>query len=240
MSEPVLSIRDLHVGYGNVKALSGVSFEVRTREIVTLIGANGAGKSTALRTISGLHAPTSGSVALEGRSLLGMKANRIARLGVAHAPEGRRILPGLTVEQNLQLGMTVIHGRATSAVSDLDRMYELFPALKDRRKQLGWSLSGGEQQMLSLGRALISRPRLLLLDEPSLGLAPKITQQLFRSIESINADQGVAILLVEQNAFMALNVAHRGYLLENGRISQTGTAQELVGSQAVRDAYLGG
>jgi branched-chain amino acid transport system ATP-binding protein len=239
MSGMLLTIEGLGVKYGNVAALSGVSLEVGPGEIVALIGANGAGKSTTLRTISGLHAPFSGSISLDGRSLLGRKADHIARLGISHAPEGRRILPGLTVEQNLELGTTVSRKRGVSIKPELDRMYALFPALASRRAQLGWSLSGGEQQMLSLGRALISRPRLLLLDEPSLGLAPKITQDVFRSIAAINKEQGLAILLVEQNAFMALNVAHRGYLLENGRVRQSGTSAELRKSEAIHSAYLG-
>jgi len=169
-----------------------------------------------------------------------MKTYQLAKNGIAHAPEGRHVIPGLSVEQNLEVGLTARpESDANSITKDLERIYTLFPVLRERKKQSGWSLSGGEQQMLSVGRALISKPRLLLLDEPSLGLAPKVTQQVFEAISSINQVDGVTILLVEQNAFMALNVAHRGYLLENGEIRHSGTSEELMASAAVRDAYLG-
>jgi branched-chain amino acid transport system ATP-binding protein len=240
MSENILTIDNLVVKYGNVQAVSGISLEVHRGEIVTLIGSNGAGKSTTLRTISGINKAVSGDIIFEGKSILGMKTYQLAKNGIAHAPEGRHIIPGLSVEQNLEVGLTARpDSGADSMAKDFERIYTLFPVLRERKKQSGWSLSGGEQQMLSVGRALISKPRLLLLDEPSLGLAPKVTQQVFEAISSINQVDGVTILLVEQNAFMALNVAHRGYLLENGEIRHSGTSEELMASAAVRDAYLG-
>lgn len=240
MGENILTIKDLVVNYGNIQALAGISIDIQHGEIVTLIGSNGAGKSTTLRTVSGINKPTSGDISFEGKSILGMKTHQLAKAGIAHAPEGRHIIPGLTVEQNLQVGLTARPAEFKDSIEeDFERMYNLFPVLRDRRKQTGWSLSGGEQQMLSLARALISKPRLLLLDEPSLGLAPKVTAQVFEAIASVNKVDGVTILLVEQNAFMALNVADRGYLLENGAIRHSGTSKELLASPAVRDAYLG-
>ena len=240
MGENILTIKDLVVNYGNIQALAGISINIQHGEIVTLIGSNGAGKSTTLRTVSGINKPTSGDISFEGKSIIGMKTHQLAKAGIAHAPEGRHIIPGLTVEQNLQVGLTARPAEFKDSIEeDFERMYSLFPVLRDRRKQTGWSLSGGEQQMLSLARALISKPRLLLLDEPSLGLAPKVTAQVFEAIASVNEVDGVTILLVEQNAFMALNVADRGYLLENGAIRHSGTSKELLASPAVRDAYLG-
>jgi len=240
MGENILTVKDLVVNYGNIHALAGISIEIARGEIVTLIGSNGAGKSTTLRTISGINKPVSGDITFEGKSLLGMKTHQLARAGIAHAPEGRHIIPGLTVEQNLEVGLTARPEEFEDSIEkDFERIYTLFPVLRERKKQTGWSLSGGEQQMLSLGRALVSKPRLLLLDEPSLGLAPKVTAQVFEAIASVNEVDGVTILLVEQNAFMALNVAHRGYLLENGVIRHSGTSKELMDSPAVRDAYLG-
>ena len=240
MGENILTIKDLVVNYGNIQALAGISIDIQHGEIVTLIGSNGAGKSTTLRTVSGINKPTSGDISFEGKSIIGMKTHQLAKAGIAHAPEGRHIIPGLTVEQNLQVGLTARPADFKDSIEeDFERMYNLFPVLRDRRKQTGWSLSGGEQQMLSLARALISKPRLLLLDEPSLGLAPKVTAQVFEAIASVNKVDGVTILLVEQNAFMALNVADRGYLLENGAIRHSGTSKELLASPAVRDAYLG-
>ena len=240
MGENILTIKDLVVNYGNIQALAGISIDIQHGEIVTLIGSNGAGKSTTLRTVSGINKPTSGDISFEGKSIIGMKTHQLAKAGIAHAPEGRHIIPGLTVEQNLQVGLTARPADFKYSIEeDFERMYNLFPVLRDRRKQTGWSLSGGEQQMLSLARALISKPRLLLLDEPSLGLAPKVTAQVFEAIASVNKVDGVTILLVEQNAFMALNVADRGYLLENGAIRHSGTSKELLASPAVRDAYLG-
>ena len=240
MGENILTIKDLVVNYGNIQALAGISINIQHGEIVTLIGSNGAGKSTTLRTVSGINKPTSGDISFEGKSIIGMKTHQLAKAGIAHAPEGRHIIPGLTVEQNLQVGLTARPADFKDSIEeDFERMYNLFPVLRDRRKQTGWSLSGGEQQMLSLARALISKPRLLLLDEPSLGLAPKVTAQVFEAIASVNKVDGVTILLVEQNAFMALNVADRGYLLENGAIRHSGTSKELLASPAVRDAYLG-
>ena len=240
MGEKILTIENLVVNYGNIQALSGISIEVQRGEIVTLIGSNGAGKSTTLRTVSGINKPISGEIFFEGKSLLGMRTYQISKAGIAHAPEGRHIIPGLTVEQNLEVGLTSRPTEFKDSIErDFERIYSLFPVLRERKKQTGWSLSGGEQQMLTLGRALISKPKLLLLDEPSLGLAPKVTAQVFEAIESVNKIEGVTILLVEQNAFMALNVAHRGYLLENGAMRHSGTAKELLESPVVRDAYLG-
>ena len=240
MGENILTIKDLVVNYGNIQALAGISIDIQHGEIVTLIGSNGAGKSTTLRTVSGINKPTSGDISFEGKSIIGMKTHQLAKAGIAHAPEGRHIIPGLTVEQNLQVGLTARPAEFKDSIEeDFERMYNLFPVLRERRKQTGWSLSGGEQQMLSLARALVSKPRLLLLDEPSLGLAPKVTAQVFEAIASVNKVDGVTILLVEQNAFMALNVADRGYLLENGAIRHSGTSKELLASPAVRDAYLG-
>jgi branched-chain amino acid transport system ATP-binding protein len=241
MSDVLLQVEGISVNYGNIQAVVDVSLDVRRGEIVTLIGSNGAGKSTLLRTISGLHKPRTGSITLEGENLVGRQTHDIARMGVAHAPEGRRVLPGLTVEQNLQVGTSARSNQDPAAIAeDLDRIYTLFPRLLERRKQLGWSLSGGEQQMLTLGRALISRPRVLLLDEPSLGLAPKLTQEVFQAIRTINAVDNVTILLVEQNAYMALSIADRCYLLENGVIRLSGTAEEVKATDDVRHAYLGG
>ena len=240
MGENILTIENLVVNHGNIQALTGISIEIQRGEIVTLIGSNGAGKSTTLRTVSGINKPTSGEITFEGKSILGIKTHQLARAGIAHAPEGRHVIPGLSVEQNLEVGLTARPTEFKDSIEqDFERIYTLFPVLRERKKQTGWSLSGGEQQMLSLGRALISRPRLLLLDEPSLGLAPKVTAQVFEAIASVNKVDGVTILLIEQNAFMALNVAHRGYLLENGSIRHSGTSKELLGSPAVRDAYLG-
>jgi len=240
MTESILSIDNLVVNYGNIQAISGISIEVHRGEIVTLIGSNGAGKSTTLRTISGINKPLSGDITFEGKSIVGKKTYQLAKAGIAHAPEGRHIIPGLTVEQNLEIGLTARPEEFKDSIAaDFERIYSLFPVLRERKKQTGWSLSGGEQQMLSVGRALISKPRLLLLDEPSLGLAPKVTAQVFEAIASVNQVDGVTILLVEQNAFMALNVAHRGYLLENGVIRHSGTSKELIDSPEVRDAYLG-
>jgi branched-chain amino acid transport system ATP-binding protein len=235
----MLEVEALDVYYGHVQALHGVSFRVEAGEIVTLIGANGAGKTTCLRVISGLLRPRAGSVRFQGESLEREAVEAIVRRGIAHCPEGRRVFPGLSVDENLEMGAAAWRSRGASIAVDLAGVYRLFPRLAERRKQLAWSLSGGEQQMLAVGRALMSRPKLLLLDEPSLGLAPIMVEQLFEKIGEINR-QGMTILLVEQNAAMALSVAHRGYVLETGRITQADSTDRLRGNPQVQAAYLGG
>lgn len=233
----MLKVRDLHVYYGGIHALDGISIDVPAGKIVTLVGANGAGKSTTLRTIAGLVKPRSGSIEFEGKSILGLKAHKIVQLGISMAPEGRRVFPNLTVLENLKLGAysrTDVRGVA----EDLERVFELFPRLKERRAQLAGLLSGGEQQMLAVGRALMSRPRLLMMDEPSLGLAPVLVQEIFRVIQEIR-EQGNTILLIEQNAHAALSVADYGYVLESGRIVLEGPGKELLSNDDVRKAYLG-
>ena len=224
--------------YGNIVALQDTSFRVDAGEIVTLIGANGAGKTTSLRSVSGLLPLSAGQIRFEGKRIDTMRPDDIVRLGIAHSPEGRRVFPGLTVAENLELGATPWRKRSDRIDADIERVYALFPRLKERRAQLAWSMSGGEQQMLAVGRALMGRPRLLLLDEPSLGLAPIIVEQLFEQIARIN-QLGVTILLVEQNAAMALSVATRGYLLENGRIVLQDHTAAMRDHPRVREAYLG-
>jgi branched-chain amino acid transport system ATP-binding protein len=237
VSGPLLSIRDLVVHYGVVRALSGISLDVPEGRIVALIGANGAGKSTTLRAISGLIRPTSGSVEFQGRSVAGLASHQIVAQGVAHAPEGRGIFLNLTVKENLDLGAYLRRDRA-GVDADRERAYALFPILKERSSQVSGTLSGGEQQMLAVGRALMSRPTLLLLDEPSLGLAPQFVDRIFQVIQEIN-EAGVSLLLVEQNANMALQVAHHAYVLETGAIVMQGSGAELLASPDVRKAYLG-
>jgi branched-chain amino acid transport system ATP-binding protein len=234
----LLNVENLHVSYGAIRALHGVSFEVNEGEIVTLIGANGAGKSTTLRTISGLLLPLEGRIMYEGQNLARVAADEIVRKGVIQVPEGRRIFAPLTVRENLEMGAYTRDDRQEIAES-LERVYTLFPRLRERAEQAGGTLSGGEQQMLALGRGLMARPRLLLMDEPSMGLAPILVEEIFDTIHEIN-EQGVTILLVEQNALMALSVAHRGYVLETGAIQLEGTAKELRANPQVREAYLGG
>jgi branched-chain amino acid transport system ATP-binding protein len=237
----VFEIRDVHVAYGSVVALRGISLEVHKGEIVCLLGANGAGKSTTLRTVSGLLHPTQGEVSFEGRQIQRLSAEAIARLGIAHVPEGRRIFPGLTVDENLVLGASNRRRlRRRDIADDLTKVLGLFPDLERLRHALGWTLSGGQQQMLAIGRGLMARPQVLLLDEPSLGLAPILVQQVFGIIQEINTTLGTTVLLVEQNASMALTVSHRGYVMETGRIVLEGTAQDLLRDPQVRDAYLGG
>jgi len=231
----LLEINDVGVRYGAVQALRGVTLAVDEGEIVTLLGANGAGKTTTLRTISGLLTPFAGSISFEGRRIDGVPAHEIVRRGVAHAPEGRRIFPLMTVLENLQMGA---YQRRGSFSDDLDRIFSLFPALNERRSQLGGTLSGGEQQMLAIGRALMARPRLLLLDEPSMGLAPLVVQRIFQIIAEING-QGTTVLLVEQNAAQALRLAARGYVIEIGEIVLEDRADRLLGNDRVRAAYLG-
>jgi branched-chain amino acid transport system ATP-binding protein len=232
----VLEVRDLHVYYGEIHALKGVSFEVGQGEIVTLLGNNGAGKTTTLKTLSGLLAPRTGTVLLDGASILGVPAHHIVLRGITHVPEGRRIFNRLTVLENLEMGAYTRHDRAIA--EDMERVFSVFPRLKERRSQVAGTLSGGEQQMLAIGRALMARPRLLLLDEPSMGLAPVLVEQIFETVQTINR-QGVTILLVEQNAAMALAIAQRGYVLETGAVALRGGASELAGNPEVRRAYLG-
>ena len=232
----MLRLEDAHTYYGHIHALKGVTLDVRRGEIVTLIGANGAGKTTTLKTISGILHPRSGRVAFEGEDISRTPAHVLVRRGIGHVPEGRRIFSRLTVLENLQMGAYARRWR--DARDDLDRVFGLFPRLQERTSQLGGSLSGGEQQMLAIGRALMSNPRLLLLDEPSLGLAPILVQQIFQIIHDIN-EQGMTILLVEQNALQALNVAHRGYVLQTGNVILADTAERLAANEDVRRAYLG-
>jgi branched-chain amino acid transport system ATP-binding protein len=233
----MLALADIHAYYGNIRALRGVSLSVEPREIVTLIGANGAGKTTTLRTILGTVRPRRGTVSFNGHRLDALTTDRIVRLGIAQSPEGRRIFPRMTVLENLELGAFVRRDREAIA-PDLERVFTLFPRLRERVSQTGGTLSGGEQQMLAIGRALMARPTLLLLDEPSMGLSPILVDTIFQIIQDINR-QGTTILLVEQNARMALRVAHRGYVMQTGRIVLHAAAAELLRSDLVRKTYLG-
>ena len=234
----LLSLENLHTYYGRVHALKGVSLEVNEGEIVTLIGANGAGKSTTLRTISGLIRPREGHISFDGQVLNHIPAHKIVEMGMSHAPEGRKIFSTLTVQENLSMGAYRLGSDRAAIEANLDRVFELFPRIKERRKQIAGTLSGGEQQMLCIGRALMANPRLLLLDEPSLGLAPMLVRAIFDTIRQINA-QGVTILLVEQNARAALRLAHKAYVLETGSIVLSGPAENLLQDERVRKAYLG-
>ena len=234
----MLEIKNLNVHFGVIHALKGISITVNEGEIVTLIGANGAGKTTTLRTISGLKKPTSGEILLEGEDITDVSAQNRVRLGISHVPEGRRVFPGMTVLENLEMGAYLRKDKAETA-KDLEMVYELFPVLSDRQKQLAGTLSGGEQQMLAIGRALMSRPRILLLDEPSMGLAPLLVQEIFNTIKNVN-EVGTTVLLVEQNAMMALQIAHRAYVMETGSIVLSGSGAELLRSEQVKKAYLGG
>jgi branched-chain amino acid transport system ATP-binding protein len=233
----VLELTDVHTYYGNIRALRGISLSVAPGEIVTLIGGNGAGKTTTLRTILGTVRPRRGRISFNGHPIDGLATDRIVRLGIAQSPEGRRIFPRMTVLENLELGAFVRKDRAAIA-PDLERVYTLFPRLSERAGQQGGTLSGGEQQMLAIGRALMARPSLLLLDEPSMGLSPILVDTIFRIVRDINR-QGTTILLVEQNARMALRVAHRGYVIQTGRIVLQAAADELLRSDLVRKTYLG-
>ena len=234
----MFEIRDLNVHFGGIHALKGVSLQVEDGEIVTLIGANGAGKSTTLRTASGLKKPTSGQVLIDGEDITGTSAQHRVRLGLSQVPEGRRVFADMTVLENLDLGSFLRRDRPALA-SDLDGVYQRFPVLANRRKQLAGTLSGGEQQMLAMGRAMMARPRILLLDEPSMGLAPLLVQEIFDIIASIN-EAGTTILLVEQNANKALQVADRAYVMETGRIVLSGNADELSKTEDIKRVYLGG
>ena len=233
----MLKIENLYVNYGGINALRGISLEVQDGEIVTLIGANGAGKSTTLRTITGLVKAASGSVVWNGEEMIGKSIDAIFKSGIAMVPEGRRVFSDLTVLENLQIGAYLRKDRE-EIDKDIEWVYSLFPRLKERYWQYAGTLSGGEQQMLAVGRALMSRPKLMMMDEPSLGLAPLVVQDIFSIIKEINR-QGVTILLIEQNANMALRIADRGYVLETGRISMTGTGMELLNDESVKAAYLG-
>jgi branched-chain amino acid transport system ATP-binding protein len=234
----MLACNELAVAHGDIVALQGVTLRVDAGETVALIGANGAGKTTLLHTISGLNRVSSGDVRFEGESICGWSTDRRVANGIAQAPEGRRIFPGLSVEENLTLATVSWRRWGQSIAADLDRVFELFPRLKERRKQLGWSLSGGEQQMLAIGRALMARPKLLLLDEPSLGLAPRLAEEVYERVRVISKT-GLTILVVEQNTVLALSVADRAYVLETGRIVLDGSANELKHNARVREAYLG-
>jgi branched-chain amino acid transport system ATP-binding protein len=237
VNEPILELRDLRVHYGAIEALRGISLEVQERQVVALIGANGAGKTTTLRAVSRMLRPTSGSVRFQGEEVSRLASHEIVARGMAHAPEGRGIFLNLTVQENLDLGAYLRRDRPGIA-EDLSRVFALFPILAERRSQVAGTLSGGEQQMLAVGRALMSRPKLMLLDEPSLGLAPQVVERIFLVLRQVN-EGGVALLLVEQNAHKALQIAHRAYVLETGEVVMQGTGKELLASPEVRKVYLG-
>jgi branched-chain amino acid transport system ATP-binding protein len=234
----MLSARGVKTYYGNIIALKGVDIDVRQGEIVTMIGANGAGKSTLMMTIFGKPQASEGTITFEGRDITKMPTFEIARLSISQSPEGRRIFPRMTVYENLQMGASI--NQFAQLKEDLEKIFAIFPRLKDRMNQRGGTLSGGEQQMLAIGRALMARPKLLLLDEPSLGLAPLIVKQIFDTIRELNQKEGLTVFLVEQNAYHALKLAHRGYVMVNGVITMTGTGQELLANPQVRAAYLEG
>ena len=235
--EPILKVSDINVYYGAIHAIKGVSFEVNPGEVVTLIGANGAGKSTTLQTVSGLLHSRTGSIEFLGENLMGVPAHKVVAKGLAQVPEGRRVFLQMTVEENLEMGAYTRSGGDIDA--DLEKVYAYFPRLMERRRQIAGTLSGGEQQMLAMGRALMSRPKLLMLDEPSMGLAPILVEQIFKIIQTLH-EAGTTILLVEQNAQAALSIADRGYVLETGKIVTSGTGTELLASPENKKAYLGG
>ncbi len=237
MREPILKVTDVHTYYGRIEALKGISLEVHEGEVVTLIGSNGAGKSTTLRSINGLNSPREGSIEFQGQPITDRPAHEIVKLGIAQSPEGRRLFPRMSVVENLEMGAYQRNDRSEIRV-DLDRVYGLFPRLAERRGQRAGTLSGGEQQMVAIGRALMARPKLLMLDEPSMGLAPIFVEKIFEIIREIN-EQGTPILLVEQNALMALDAANRGYVLETGHVALEGPASELRDNEQVRKTYLG-
>jgi branched-chain amino acid transport system ATP-binding protein len=238
MSDPFLKIENVETYYGSIRALAGVDVEVKAGEIVTMIGANGAGKSTLMMTICGNPKPRSGRIVFDGRDITNLPTHQIMRLGIAQSPEGRRIFPRMSVMENLQMGAMLVDEKHFD--DDLKRVFTLFPRLKERITQRGGTLSGGEQQMLAIARALMGRPRLLLLDEPSLGLAPLIVKQIFEVIRELNVNEKLTVFLVEQNAFHALKLAHRGYVMVNGKITLSGAGMELLGREDVRAAYLEG
>ena len=235
--EPILKVSDINVYYGAIHAIKGVSFEVNPGEVVTMIGANGAGKSTTLQTVSGLLHSRTGSIEFLGENLMGVPAHKVVAKGLAQVPEGRRVFLQMTVEENLEMGAYTRSGGDIDA--DLEKVYAYFPRLMERRRQIAGTLSGGEQQMLAMGRALMSRPKLLMLDEPSMGLAPILVEQIFKIIQTLH-EAGTTILLVEQNAQAALSIADRGYVLETGKIVTSGTGTELLASPEIKKAYLGG
>ena len=237
MSENILQIKNLVVSYGGIEAVKGISFDVPKGDIVTLIGANGAGKSTTLKTIAGIVKPKSASIVFEGEEIAGKTPDYIVSKGITLVPEGRRVFPNLTVSENLKIGAYLRRDKQ-AVQKDAEHVYELFPRLKERSWQLAGTLSGGEQQMLAVGRALMSRPRLIMMDEPSLGLAPLVVKGIFDIIETVNAD-GITVLLNEQNANMALKVADKGYVLETGSITMEGTGAELLENEEIKEAYLG-
>ena len=234
----MLEVRGMKTYYGNIQALKGVDLEISEGEIITLIGANGAGKTTTLMSISGVVPPRTGDVIFEGEAISGLSPNEIVAKGICQVPEGRRIFPYLTVSENLDMG-AFLRTNKQEVKSDIEYIFELFPILAERRNQAGGTLSGGEQQMLAVGRALMAKPRLLLLDEPSLGLAPLVVKQIFEIIKKINLESKTTIFLVEQNANQALKVAHRGYVMENGKITLADTSQNLMANEEVKKAYLG-
>ena len=238
MTDSLLQVRDLHVAYGGIRAVKGIHLDIAPGELVALIGSNGAGKTTTLKTLAGLLKPSSGEIRYDGNSLNGVAAHQRVAMGLALVPEGRGIFARLSISENLLMG-AYSRGNSDEIAADLTRMYELFPRLHERKQQLAGTLSGGEQQMVAMARALMSRPRLLMLDEPSMGLAPLMVKKIFQTVRDISA-QGMSILLVEQNAKLALQVASRGYVMESGTITLSGTAKELLGSAAVQRAYLGG
>ena len=238
MSDTLLSVENVQTYYGNIRALGGVTIDVKRGEIVALIGANGAGKSTMMMTIFGSPKARSGKIIFEDQDITDMPTHEIARMRIAQSPEGRRIFPRMTVLENLQMGASL--DNLTYFKDDVEKVFHLFPRLKERITQRGGTLSGGEQQMLSIGRALMARPKLLLLDEPSLGLAPLIVKQIFEAIKELNANQGLTVFLVEQNAFGALKLAHRGYVMVNGMVTLSGSGKELLANPEVRAAYLEG
>ena len=238
MAETVLTIDGIHTFYGQIEALKGISVTVDRGEIVTLIGANGAGKSTTLRTISGLLSPKTGSINFMGQVISGMPVHHVTAKGIIQVPEGRRIFPQMTVEENLEMGAFLRTKDASGVKESMEWVYELFPRLLERRNQKGGTLSGGEQQMLAMGRGIMADPKLLMLDEPSMGLAPVVVEVIFETIKKLN-DNGITILLVEQNAAMALQIADRGYVLETGSVALEGPGRELLGNERVRKTYLG-
>ena len=234
----MLELKNVQTYYGNIQALKGIDLRVEKGEIITLIGANGAGKSTTLMSISGVVPPKSGDIIFQGQSILGIEPNKLVAMGISQVPEGRRIFPHLTIRENLDLG-ALLRNDKDGIKKDIDYVYSLFPILEQRKGQAGGTLSGGEQQMLAISRAIMARPKVLLLDEPSLGLAPLIVQQIFDIIRQVNEENGTTIFLVEQNANQALKVAHRGYVMENGRITMADDAKKLLANEEVRKAYLG-
>ncbi|MDH3582412.1 MAG: ABC transporter ATP-binding protein [Hyphomicrobiales bacterium] len=240
MSDNMLELRGVETFYGKIQALKGIDLDVAEGEIATIIGANGAGKTTLMMSVCGNPRVRSGSIRFQGREISGLATHQIMHLGIAQSPEGRRIFPRMTVLENLQMGSILNQDREQSFDEDLERAYELFPILKSRANQRAGTMSGGEQQMLAIARALMGRPKLLLLDEPSLGLAPMIVKQIFSVIRDLNAEQGLTVFLVEQNAYHALKLAHRGYVMVNGQITQSGTGEELLHREEIRSAYLEG